>query len=445
MLFSDITEKKKIDNLIWTQANYDHLTRLPNRRLFNDRMEREVKKAQRNGTSLGLLFIDLDRFKEVNDTQGHEIGDLLLVEAASRIRLCVRDYDTVARLGGDEFTVILSDLQAGNDIGRVAQDIINSLSQAFLLAHQEHFVSASIGIAVYPDDGLTISELIKHADQAMYLAKDAGRGCFRFFTRALQQSAEQRARLAGDLRRAVEAEQLEVFYQPIIELDTNRVAKAEALLRWTHPTQGNISPAMFIPVAEDTGIIHELGEWVFRRVIQQARRWQRTLGEQFQVSMNMSPVQFNGNGAGARQWIELLSHNDLPGPNLIIEITEGLLMNTDPAILDVLLRFRDAGIGVAIDDFGTGYSSLAYLKKFHIDILKIDQSFTRNLSPDSPDFALCEAIVVMAHRLGLKVVAEGVETEQQRDLLRQIGCDYAQGFLYARALPADQFEAFCLP
>ncbi len=443
VLFSDITEKKKVDNLIWTQANYDHLTRLPNRRLFNDRMEREVRKAQRNGTTVGLLFIDLDRFKEVNDTQGHEIGDLLLIEAASRIRQCVRDYDTVARLGGDEFTVILSELHGGSEIGRIAQDIIDRLSEPFLLAHQEHFVSASIGIAVFPEDGLTISELIKHADQAMYLAKDAGRGCFRFFTRALQQSAEQRVRLAGELRRAVEAEQLEVYYQPIVELDTNRVTKAEALLRWKHPTQGTVSPAVFIPVAEDTGIIHDLGDWVFRQVIRQARRWRDTLGEDFQVSMNLSPVQFNVSGPSCRQWAELLASGDLPGANLVIEITEGLLMNTEPGILDILLRFRDAGIGVAIDDFGTGYSSLAYLKKFDIDVLKIDQSFTRNLSPDAPDFALCEAIVVMAHKLGLKVIAEGVETELQRDLLRQIGCDYAQGYLYSRAVPADQFEAFC--
>ena len=441
VLFSDITEKKRADNLIWTQANYDHLTRLPNRRLFNDRMEREIKKAQRKASVIGLLFIDLDRFKEVNDTQGHEVGDLLLVEAASRIRHCVRDYDTVARLGGDEFTVILSDITEGTDIGRVAQSIIDRLSEAFVLNAQEHFVSASIGVALYPRDGATISELIKHADQAMYLAKDAGRSRFRFFTRALQESAEHRMRLAGDLRRALEAGQLEVYYQPIVDLDTGRIAKAEALLRWRHPAHGFVSPATFIPIAEDTGTIHEIGEWVFAQVIQQASRWRERLAPEFQVSLNMSPVQFNGRNP--TQWLELLQTTQLPGSNLVIEITEGLLMSSDPGIKETLLGLRDLGVGVAIDDFGTGYSSLAYLKKFDIDVLKIDQSFTRNLDPNSADFALCEAIVVMAHKLGLKVIAEGVETEQQRNLLRQIGCDHAQGYLFSRAVPAGQFEALC--
>jgi diguanylate cyclase (GGDEF)-like protein/PAS domain S-box-containing protein len=444
ILFSDITEKKRADNLIWTQANYDHLTQLPNRRLFNDRLEREIKKAQRDETVIGLLFIDLDRFKEVNETQGHETGDLLLVEAASRIRQSVRDYDTVARLGGDEFMVILSELQGGTDIGRIAQDVIERLSAPFALNGHEHFVSASIGIALYPADGTGISELIKHADQAMYLAKDAGRACFRFFTRALQESAEQRVRLAGELRRALEAGQMEVYYQPIVELDSGRIIKAEALIRWKHATQGFVSPATFIPIAEDTGIIHELGEWVFEQVLGQTLRWRSTLSPDFQVSINISPVQFNSGEQTFRRWIDTLQAAGLPGSNLVIEITEGLLMGTDPGIRDTLLRFRDAGIGVAIDDFGTGYSSLSYLKKFDIDILKIDQSFTRNLAPEGADFALCEAIVVMAHKLGLKVVAEGVETELQRDLLRQIGCDYAQGFLFSRAVPADEFETLRL-
>jgi diguanylate cyclase (GGDEF)-like protein/PAS domain S-box-containing protein len=440
ILFSDITEKKKADNLIWTQANYDHLTQLPNRRLFNDRLEREIKKAQRDETVIGLLFIDLDRFKEVNETQGHEAGDMLLVEAASRIRQSVRDYDTVARLGGDEFMVILSELNGGTDIGRIAQDVIDQLSAPFDLNGSEHFVSASIGIAIYPADGTSISELIKHADQAMYLAKDAGRGCFRFFTRALQESAEMRVRLAGELRRALDAGQMEVYYQPIVELDSGRITKAEALIRWKHATQGFVSPATFIPIAEDTGTIHELGEWVFEQVLHQTLRWRGILGPDFQVSINISPVQFNSGEQTFLRWIDTLQAAGLPGSNLVIEITEGLLMGTDPGIRDTLLRFRDAGIGVAIDDFGTGYSSLSYLKKFDIDILKIDQSFTRNLAPEGADFALCEAIVVMAHKLGLKVVAEGVETELQRDLLRQIGCDYAQGFLFSRAVPAAEFE-----
>ena len=444
ILFSDITEKKKADSLIWTQANYDHLTQLPNRRLFNDRLEREIKKAQRDGTLIGLLFIDLDRFKEVNETQGHEAGDLLLVEAASRIRQSVRDYDTVARLGGDEFMVILSDLHGGSDVGRIAQDVIDRLSAPFTLNGSEHFVSASIGITLYPADGMSISALTKHADQAMYLAKDAGRGCFRFFTQSLQDSAEKRVRLAGELRRALDLDQMEVYYQPIVALAGGPIAKAEALIRWNHPVQGYISPGTFIPIAEDTGIIHELGEWVFNQVLAQTLRWRDRLSADFQVSINVSPIQFNPGPQTFLHWIDTLQTRGLPGNSLVMEITEGLLIGNDPGIRDTLLRFRDAGIGVAIDDFGTGYSALSYLNKFHIDILKIDQSFTRNLAPDSADFALCEAIVVMAHKLGLKVVAEGVETGLQRALLRQIGCDYAQGFLFSRAVPAGEFETLCL-
>ena len=444
VLFSDITEKKKADNLIWTQANYDHLTSLPNRRLFTDRLEREIKKAQRDSTTIGLLFIDLDRFKEVNETRGHEVGDLLLVEAASRIRQCVRDYDTVARLGGDEFMVILSELQDGTDIGRIAQDIIDRLSRPFELHHDEHFVSASIGITLYPEDGNSISELIKHAERAMYLAKDAGRACFRFFTPALQEGAEERVRLASELRRAIEAGQIELYYQPIIELASNRIVKAEALMRWKHPELGFVSPATFIPIAEDTGTIHDLGEWAFAQVVKQTGQWRSLLGPDLQISLNVSPAQFNTGPQTFQRWIDALRAAGVPGANLVVEITEGLLMDNAPGIRDSLLCFRDAGIGVSIDDFGTGYSSLAYLKKFDIDVLKIDQSFTRNLSPDGADFALCEAIVVMAHKLGLKVVAEGVETAEQRDLLCQIGCDYAQGYLFSRAVPAGEFEALSL-
>ncbi|HNI82929.1 MAG TPA: EAL domain-containing protein, partial [Rhodocyclaceae bacterium] len=241
--------------------------------------------------------------------------------------------------------------------------------------------------------------------------------------------------------RALEAGQLEVYYQPIVDLASGRIAKAEALLRWRHPAHGFVSPATFIPIAEDTGTIHEIGEWVFAQVIQQASRWRERLAPEFQVSLNMSPVQFNGRNP--TQWLELLQTTQLPGSNLVIEITEGLLMSSDPGIKETRLGLRDLGVGVAIDDFGTGYSSLAYLKKFDIDVLKIDQSFTRNLDPNSADFALCEAIVVMAHKLGLKVIAEGVETDQQRNLLRQIGCDHAQGYLFSRAVPAGQFEALC--
>jgi diguanylate cyclase (GGDEF)-like protein/PAS domain S-box-containing protein len=439
-LFSDITEKKKADSLIWTQANYDQLTGLPNRRLFQDRLDQEIRKAHRDQYRVAVLFIDLDRFKEVNDTLGHDVGDLLLVEAATRIKDRIREYDTLSRFGGDEFTVILPELHDASHVGNISTNIIERLSEPFVLNGQECFVSASIGIALYPDDASTVTDLVKQSDQAMYAAKNAGRGRFNFFTRALQEESELRIRLGGDLRRALKDGQLEVHYQPIIDLASGDIRKAEALLRWNHPRFGYISPAVFIPIAEDTGTIRELGDWVFLQGIRQAKHWQSKHDPAFQISINMSPVQFTGDGRSQDHWIEEINGIGLAGSSVVIEITEGLLMSTETVVPETLLKFRDAGIQVAIDDFGTGYSALSYLKKFDIDFLKIDKSFTSNLRPNAAEFALCEAIVVLAHKLGLKVVAEGVETEQQRDLLNRIGCDYAQGYLFSRPVTAEDFE-----
>ena len=441
-LFSDITEKKEAEALILKQANYDQLTQLPNRRLLQDRLGQEIKKAQREQYSIALLFIDLDRFKEVNDTQGHDVGDLLLIETADRIKSCVRDYDTLARLGGDEFTVILAELSDTSDIGRIAQNLIDSISKPFLIKGNESFVSASIGIALYPEDATHVSDLLKHADQAMYQAKQEGRGRFHFFTSAMQEASEYRILLANELRHALDNNQLEVYYQSIVDLTDGTINKAEALLRWNHPKLGQVSPATFIPIAEDTGSIHEIGDWVFEQVAIQASKLKKELGRDFQISVNKSPVQFNGNDRLHGRWIEKLEEIGLPGHNIVVEITEGLLMNTSDKVTGSLLQFRDAGIQVSIDDFGTGYSALSYLKKFDIDYLKIDQSFIRNLALESEDFALCEAIVVMAHKLGIKVIAEGVETEHQRNLLRQIGCDYGQGYLFSMPMPVKVFETF---
>lgn len=440
-MFSDITEKKRVDSLIWNQANFDHLTQLPNRRLFYDRLEQEIRKSHRDNVLTALMFIDLDRFKEVNDTLGHHVGDSLLIEAAQRIKHCVRDYDTLARIGGDEFTVILSELNDASDAARVAKNIIDNLSEPFLLQGHEAFVSASIGIAMYPEDAQTVSDLTKHADQAMYVAKQEGRKRFHFFTSALQQSAELRMRLASDLRSALRTGQFEVFYQPIVSFESGRITKAEALLRWKHPQHGYVSPAAFIPIAEDTGTIHEIGDWVFMQAAEQVQKWRSQFDSFLQISVNKSPAQFTGDDAKHDHWIQKLSGLGLSGEAIVIEITEGLLMSTESSITGKLLRFRDAGIQVAIDDFGTGYSSLAYLKKFDIDFLKIDQSFIRNLTGrDTPDFALCEAMVVMAHKLGLKIIAEGIETALQHDLLKTMGCDYGQGYLFSRPVCADDFE-----
>lgn len=438
----DITDRKLIEAEILKQANFDELTGLPNRRLFNDRLEQAIKKSKRDKSLIALLLIDLDHFKEVNDTSGHGVGDLLLVEAASRLRFCVRDYDTVARLGGDEFTVILSSLDDYSDISRVAQDIIDSISRPYLIQGLEMFVSASIGIALNPDDADNACDLIKSADQAMYQAKKDGRSRYHFFTKSMQDAVDLKGRLTTDLRRALTGGQFEVYYQPIIELGTGCVNKAEALLRWKHPQLGFVSPAAFIPLAEDTGTIHDIGYWVFMQASRQVKKLRGSLGRDFQISVNMSPLQFFTAERDRIHWADQLTSMELIEGSIAIEITEGLLMNNDSGITDSLLKYRDAGIQVAIDDFGTGYSALSYLKKFDIDYLKIDKSFTRNLAPGAPDVALCEAIVIMAHKLGLKVIAEGVETEQQRGLLTQIGCNYAQGYLFSRPLPVADFEQF---
>jgi diguanylate cyclase (GGDEF)-like protein/PAS domain S-box-containing protein len=441
---TDISEMKLAEAKIWTEANYDSLTQLPNRRLFYDRIEESIKKAQRDNARIALLFIDLDHFKEVNDTLGHHVGDRLLIEAAARIKASVRAYDTVARLGGDEFTVILSNIHDTVDIGHIAQKIIDHVSLPYFLAGVESYVSASIGISLYPDDASTVVNLTKNADQAMYSAKDAGRQCFKFFTKTMQEDATHRMRLTNDLRHALKDQQFEVHYQAIINLKDGKTCKAEALLRWRHPELGFISPAIFIPVAEDTGTIHEIGDWVFSQALAQVQICEQQTGKKFQISVNKSPVQFLVERVEQQAWIDTLAASKIAGDRIVVEITEGVLINDDIRVSKSLLQYRDAGIQVAIDDFGTGYSSLSYLKKFDVDYIKIDQSFTQNLSPTSPDYALCEAIVVMAHKLGIQVIAEGVETEEQRDILCEIGCDYGQGYLFSRPLPAEKFMEFLL-
>ena len=439
-MFSDITEKKKSEEMIWRQANFDSLTGLPNRQMFHDRLKQEISKAHRAGMKLALLFLDLDRFKEVNDTLGHDKGDVLLKDAALRLGRCVREADTVARLGGDEFTAILGELADSEGVDRVAQEILDKLSMPFQLGGDLAYVSASIGITLYPDDATDPDSLIKNADQAMYAAKSLGRNRYSYFTPAMQEATQARMRLANDLRAALANQQFEVFYQPIVELSTGAIHKAEALIRWHHPILGLINPNDFIPIAEDTGIISEIGNWTFRDAALQASHWRTHRHPRFQLSVNKSPAQFQRERDTHAAWLDYIREIGLPAQAIVVEITEGLLLDANDAISGQLLEFRDAGMQVAIDDFGTGHSSLSYLRKFDIDYLKIDQSFVSNLEPDSDDMALCEAIIVMAHKLGIKVIAEGVETEGQAGLLAAAGCDYAQGFHYSRPVPAGKFE-----
>lgn len=439
---TDITESKLSEELIWRQANFDSLSGLPNRRMFRDRMEQEMRKSDRTGLPMAFLLIDLDQFKEVNDTLGHDVGDLLLQQAAQRICDCVREVDTVARLGGDEFTVILSELTDNSQAEVVAQKIINRMTEPYHLGSEVVFVSASIGITLYPNDTTDISALMKNADQAMYVAKSRGRNCFSYFTKSLQETAQNRMHLIHDLRGALSADQFRIYFQPIIELSTGHISKGEALLRWQHPQHGMISPVEFIPLAEATGLINEIGDWVFKQSADWVSRWNKQGAGKFQVSVNVSPVQFHSRFNSTQTWGDYLHQAELPGGSIGIEITEGLLLHAEANVMDLLIMFRDIGIEVAIDDFGTGYSALSYLKKFHIDYLKIDKSFTQDLETDADDAALCEAIIVMAHKLGLAVIAEGVETEGQRKLLLAMGCDYGQGYLFARPMPDDEFVKF---
>ncbi|HEU0234691.1 MAG TPA: EAL domain-containing protein [Gallionella sp.] len=437
----DITTQKESEELIWNQANFDTLTGLPNRHMFHDRLAQDIKKAHRAGLKTALLFIDLDKFKEVNDTLGHSMGDILLQEAARRIGGCVRETDTVARLGGDEFTVILAELDDTGSVERIAENILQSLAKPFRMGNEIAYISASIGITLHPNDATEAEDLLKNADQAMYAAKNGGRNRFSYFTPFMQQAAQARLRLTNELRGALAAGQFRIYYQPIVNLATGRIIKAEALIRWQHPGRGMVNPAEFIPLTEETGLIVEIGDWVFREVARQLKLWRTLYNTGFQISVNVSPIQLgNTIGSSYKTWFGYLQELGLPGQSMVIEITEGLLLGVDSGITGKLLEFRDAGIQVAVDDFGTGYSSLSYLKKFDIDYLKIDQSFVRDLVTDPDDMALSEAIIVMAHKLGLKVIAEGVETEAQRKLLTEACCDYAQGYLFSKPVPAEKFE-----
>jgi diguanylate cyclase (GGDEF)-like protein/PAS domain S-box-containing protein len=439
-LFSDITDKKVAQEVIWSQANFDPLTKLPNRSMFQDRLSQELKKTQRTVHKLALLFIDLDNFKEVNDTLGHDAGDLLLVEAAQRIASCVRDSDTVARLGGDEFTVILSGIDDPGRVELIAHNILQALLRPYTLVEDVVNISASIGIALYPDDATSQEELLKDADRAMYAAKNAGRNRFSYYTQAMQVFAQERQHMLHDLRGALQNGQLQLHFQPIVDLRSGQLHKVEALLRWLHPQRGMVSPAEFIPLAEESGLIHSIGNWVFGEAARQARRWRERYGRAFQISLNVSPIQLlqaDVRRIGPRNRIDA---GGFSGQCFVIEISEKLLQSEVAGVSEKLQEFRDAGVQLAIDDFGDGYAALFQLKKLHIDYFKIEKTFIQQLASGEGDVALATAIVVMAHRLGLKVIAEGVETIEQHRLLLAMGCDFAQGFYYAKPLAAAEVE-----
>lgn len=438
-LASDITEHRESAELAWQQANFDALTGLPNRNMFQERLRHEMKKARRERAILALLFIDLDQFKQINDRFGHQQGDSVLVQAAARLGACMRATDTLARIGGDEFVAILPGLAHVQDAERVAQHIITVLNQPFELAGNEQgLISGSIGIALYPSDAADAEELLRHADQAMYAAKNGGRNRYTYFTDDMQSAAQQRARLATDLRRAAAGHEFELHYQPIVHLKTGVVARAEALLRWRHPERGLLNPADFIAGAESSGVLLDIGDRAFRQAADQVLAWQRALGRPFQVSINLSSAQLRDDAHG---WLNYVESLHLPAKSLVVDVSEDLLSEPAGQVFERLARLHAMGMQVALDDFGTGHSALAQLQRFDIDFLKIDRSFVAGLTGDSGDLALCEAMILLAHKLGLEVVAEGVETQAQLALLKAAGCDHAQGYVFARPVPAAELLA----
>jgi diguanylate cyclase len=434
-----LAAQSREDELVF-HAHHDALTGLPNRTLLRERLQLELAHARRDGSELALLFLDLDRFKSINDTLGHDGGDQLLCECAKRLVSSVREGDTVARLGGDEFVVLLTGLNGSMDVAKLAGQMLALLSLSFDIAGVECFVGASIGISMYPSDGVTADVLLKNADIAMYRAKDNGRGCFIFFEESMNLAQQQRAVIERELRLAIERGQLSVQYQPRIALQGDKLLGAEALVRWQHPELGWVSPAVFIPIAEDIGLVAEIGVWVLRRVCVQLAAWQAAGFPIGSVSVNVSGRQLRSDALVA-EVRDALSSSGLPSKALELEVTEGVLIDDMESVVELLRSLRRLGVSIALDDFGTGYSSMAYLRRLPIDILKIDQSFVRDMEADESARNIVRAIIALANSLGKTVVAEGIETQVERDLLVAMGCDEGQGYFFSRPLDVAAMES----
>lgn len=450
----DITERKKSEARIFNLAYFDELTSLPNRQLFGRSLERTIKTAKRDKQQFAILFVDLDRFKRINDTLGHSVGDELLKDVAQRLEKCTRASDSVsrmdsneaggiqlARLGGDEFVIKLYGIGSEKSVSAIASRIVAALTPPFSCEGHQFVVTPSIGIALYPQDGVTAEELLMNADSAMYRAKFAGRNNYKYYSETMRVKSLHRLDIENEIRKALDDEQFQLYYQPKVDAESWSLVGAEALLRWHHPSRGTIEPDHFIPIAEETGLIVPIGQWVLRQACQQLKEWEKFSVGQLRVAVNVSSHQFQSDSLiddvlGAAQ------SAGIDAECLELEITESVLLQDAESTLAALSRLKEAGIALSVDDFGTGYSSLSYLKRFPIDTLKIDQSFIKDLHTDPDDAAICRAILAMAQQLGLNVVAEGVETQEQLDFLRQHKCDQIQGFLYSAPLPPTKFIMF---
>jgi len=438
-IMRDTQERRDADERIYFMAHYDALTGLPNRVLLHDRILQAIVSAPRLKRKVAILFLDLDRFKTINDSLGHSIGDLLLQAVAERLKGCIRSSDTVARLGGDEFIVVLPDLPEGTHAATVAQKILDTISTPFMIRDVELNTSASIGISLYPDDGVANEDLVANADVAMYRSKEHGRNNYHFFAPQMNDKAYERLTMENSLRRALDRQEFVLYYQPQVHPESGLIIGAEALVRWKNPERGLVPPGMFIPIAEETGLIVAIGDWVLREACRQNKAWQDEGLPSIPVAVNLSAVQFRQKGL-ADSVADALRQSGLEPQWLELEITESAIMQNAEAAIKTLRSLKQMGLKLSIDDFGTGYSSLSYLKKFPLDKLKIDQSFVRDITTDQDDASIVTAIIGMAKNLKLRVIAEGVETRGHLDFLTSNGCVEIQGFYFGKPVPADEFR-----
>ena len=439
----DISLRKEHEEKILHQAHFDVLTNLPNRFLSLDRLSQMLSEAVRNNESAALLFIDLDDFKKVNDSLGHEMGDKLLIEAAARLKSVVREGDTVGRLGGDEFIVLLGGLENPANAQLTAENLLDRFRDAFCVDGRELMMTATVGIAVYPGDGDSASELLRSADAAMYHAKELGRNTYSFFTEEMNKLVTRRLSLEEQIHGALDRGEFEVIYQPQVEVGSSQIVGVEALLRWHNPALGDVPPDEFIPVAEQTGLIISIGQFVLAEALRNAANWQKNYRSDFRMAVNFSPRQFRD--PNLVTFIKrTVDEYGLSGKTLELEITEGVLMSGQRYIYEIFEALKGLGVCISMDDFGTGYSSLSYLRNYSFDLLKIDRSFVNDITVDPADRELINAAIKMAHSLQLKVVAEGVETDAQLDYLKALGCDYAQGYLFGKPMPVEELTGLLM-